>query len=99
MPTVADRKVPHIPYDRMHCPAEDCDQEGTVPGVRRHVGKKHPELVDYHFPPKRSVNGLIVAFSSDEDTAEQIVAALGIAAKPADTWEDLAELVLIKIGD
>lgn len=93
------RKVPHIPYDRMSCPAPGCDAKpGTVPGIKRHVKAKHPELVEYRFPPKRSVDGLITAFEEDEAAAEKIVAALGIRTKPTDTWEDLAELVMIKVG-
>lgn len=97
------RRHVHVPYDLIECPAvEDCHVKGRVPGVRRHVGFMHPELVDSTvFPPNRTKDGLIDNFESDELAAESLIDALGIRKDLPNnaSWEDVAEQVLKIVGD
>lgn len=55
-------KTQHIPYARMKCPIEGCTslrggpQEGTVPGIKRHVLLVHgeKEFKKVEWPPIRT---------------------------------------------
>jgi hypothetical protein len=97
------RTLVHIPYDKIECPAlADCHVAGRVPGVKRHVGFMHPDLVDSTvFPPNRTVDGLINNFEEDEQAAERLIDALGIRSELPEnaSWEDVAERVLKIAGD
>ena len=44
------------PLDRIPCPVKGCEEEGTVPGIKRHVGAAHPDEYDeIQFPPVREI--------------------------------------------
>lgn len=49
------RNYTHVPFDRMTCPATGCEVEGTVPGVKRHVTRMHPDMKgQVEWPPLRT---------------------------------------------
>jgi hypothetical protein len=56
----------HLPFDRMTCPHDGCEsgkgkkpQEGTVPGIKRHVAMVHGQDVadKIDWPPIRTAEG------------------------------------------
>ena len=96
------RRYVHVPFDSTECPVEGCKVFGKVPGVRRHVGFMHKDMVDkVTFPPNRTVEGLLSAFEADEQKAERLIDDLGIRKDLPEgaTWEEVAERVLALVGN